>query len=319
MRQVIEQSILKTIAFFDVFNYPLTAEEIWKWLYRPGREVSLSEIKDILEESPVLQEKLVRTEAFWSLKGREYTHIIRKHHNNLAERKFNRAIRLVKFYKFLPFIKMIAICNTLAYSNTNEESDIDFFVVAQKGKIWLVRLLSILVIHILGLRPTKKSSRDAFCFSFFITDDFLDIQNTMMQRDDIYLPYWIMQMLPVYNRQNTYQKFIDSNSWAKKHLPNAYPNQFAKEVKASWFSKLVSQILALLFSPPFFGRAFELVYRRIQARIIGENLKEMINVDTRVIVNEHMLKFHSNDRRELYYKKWRDRMSDLIEKENENV
>lgn len=315
MRSVIEQSILKTVAFFDVFNYPLTAEEIWKWLYRPGRKVSLAEVKDILETSQILQEKLNCTEAFYSLRGREYTHLIRKHHNNLAERKFNRALLLIRFYRYLPFIKMIAICNTLAYSNTGEDSDIDFFVIAQKDKIWVVRFLTIVCVHVLGLRPTVKTSRDAFCFSFFISEEVLDIQSIMMHQNDIYSPYWVAQLLPVFDREETYQKFFQSNTWITKYLPNVFPNQFAKELKPYFLSELVAKILALIFSPIFFGKWFESLYRRAQARIISRNLQEMINVDTRVIVNEHMLKFHSNDRREAFYKKWRERVHTLIDKE----
>lgn len=318
MRSVIEQSILKTIAFFDVFNYPLTAEEIWKWLYRPGRKVSLLEVKDILDTSQYLQEKLVCTEAFYSLHGREYTYLIRKHHNNLAERKFNRALLLIRFYRYLPFIKMIAICNTLAYSNTSEDSDIDFFVIAQKDKIWVVRFLTIVCVHILGLRPTSKNSRDAFCFSFFISEQVLDIQNIMLHQNDIYTPYWVAQLLPVFERDQTYQNFFQSNTWIQKYLPNVFPNKFTKEVTPHFLSELVSKILAFIFSPIFFGKWFELLYRRIQTNIISRNLKEMINVDTRVIVNEYMLKFHSNDRREIFYKKWRERVHTLIDKEINN-
>ncbi|MBP9802548.1 hypothetical protein KBC40_03085 [Patescibacteria group bacterium] len=315
MRPVIEQAILKTVAFFDVFNYPLTAEEIWKWLYRPGRVVSLYEIKDILASSEYLKSKLSVTEAFYSLKDREYTHLIRKHHNNLAERKFNRALLLVRFYRYLPFVKMIAICNTLAYSNTGEDSDIDFFVIVQKDKIWVARFLIIFVVHLLGLRPTKQNSRDSFCFSFFISEEVLDIQNIMMHRDDIYSPYWVAQLLPIFDRDNTYQKFYEANAWVKKYLPNSYENQFVKEVQTHFVSRIFAKVLSVIFSPTLFGFSFEMLYRRFQAKIIARNLKEMINVDTRVIVNEHMLKFHSNDRRELFYKKWRERVHSLIDKE----
>ncbi|MBT4350001.1 hypothetical protein HOD19_04500 [bacterium] len=313
MQQEIESSILKTIAFFDVFNFPLTAEEVWKWLYRPGRKVPLSEVRNILQNSDFLADKIVRTEAFWSLKGREYTYIIRKHHNNLAERKFTRALRLVRIYKYLPFIKMIAICNTLAYSNTGEESDIDFFIITAKNKIWLVRFFTILLVYIFGMRPTYEDSKDAFCLSFFISEDNLDIRRIMMHNNDIYSPYWIRQLLPVYNVDNTYNDFLAANQWTEQHLPNAYANQFVKEVKSNIWSRFIAKALGFILHPPLFGRFFNATYRRIQSKIISRNLQTLINVDTRVIVNDQMLKFHSNDRRELFYKKWRNRLHDLLD------
>jgi hypothetical protein len=313
MKQEIEKSILKTIAFFDVFNYPLTAEEVWKWLHRPGRKVALSQVRDLLQNSDLLQDKIVRTEGFWSLSGREYTHIIRKHHNNLSERKFARALKLVHLYKYLPFIKMIAICNTLAYSNAGEESDIDFFVVTSKNKIWVVRFFTILLVYIFGMRPKLDHHKDAFCLSFFISEDSLDIKRIMLNSRDIYSPYWIRQLLPVYNIDNTYQKFLTANQWTESYLPNAYANQFVKEIKPSWWSIVISRLIGLIISPPFLGRAFNAGYRRLQSKIISRNLQTLINVDTRVIVDEQMLKFHSNDRREIFYKKWRDRVHQLLD------
>ena len=41
----LERAIIKTIAFFDVFSYPLTANEILKWLYKPQNKYTLSDIK----------------------------------------------------------------------------------------------------------------------------------------------------------------------------------------------------------------------------------------------------------------------------------
>ena len=151
MRSQIEQSILKTLAFFDIFNYPLTTEEIWKWLYRPGAKVSLADIKAVLADSDFLRDKISLIEGFYALRGREHTHLIRKQHNNLAERKFARAVRLVRLYKYLPFIKMIAVCNTLAYSNASEDSDIDFFIITNKRRIWLVRFFTIVMIFLLNI------------------------------------------------------------------------------------------------------------------------------------------------------------------------
>ena len=312
MRSQIEQSILKTLAFFDIFNYPLTAEEIWKWLYRPSRKVTLSEVKSILASSDFLRSKIVLIEGFYALQGREHIYLIRKHHNNLAEHKFAKAVRLVHFYKYLPFIKMIAICNNLAYSNSSEESDIDFFIITDKHKIWVVRFFTVLMIFLFGLRPTDKNSHDTFCLSFFISEEDLDIKKIMLHHHDIYSPYWLKQLMPIYNKSNTYQKFLQANKWSDNYLPNAYPNQFVNEVMVTRWSRFMSRLVALIIYPPVIGRGFNIWYRRLQSLIIARNLKEIVNVDTRVIVNEQMLKFHHNDRRELFYKKWRERLYNLL-------
>ena len=144
----IEKSIIQTLAFFDIFSYPLTESEIWKWLYKPGKKVALSEIKNVLEDSEFLTDKVSKVEGFYSLKDRENTCYRRKQNNNVAEHKYRRAIRLAKLYRFIPFIRMMAVCNSLAISNAKEDSDIDFFIITKKNKIWLARFFSVLFIKI---------------------------------------------------------------------------------------------------------------------------------------------------------------------------
>lgn len=307
----LEKSILKTIAFFDIFSYPLTVNEVWKWLYKPQQEYSLLDVKDSLENSAILKDKLGQHEGFYHLKGRSSIHLKRKQNNNLAERKFRRVVYLAEIYRFIPFVRMMAVCNSLGYSNANEKSDIDLFIIARHGTIWLARLFTILIVKFLNLRPKEDSKKDTFCLSFFIDEKYLDIENSRMGADDIYYPYWVANLIPVYNPDNLYEKFLQANDWYKKCLPNAYANQFAKEVHPNIFSKLINYIISFIFHPPFLRRVVYNFYRTLQVRIIDKNLKSLINIDTRVIVNERMLKFYSNDNRETFAKQWRDRIHQL--------
>ena len=159
----LDNSILKTLIFFDIFDYPLTVTELWKWLYRPGEKYSLSQVKHALVNSPDLIGKIDSAEGFYSLKGRVHNFFRSKQNNNLAERKFSKAVRLAKFYRFIPFVRMMAVVNSLAYSNAKENSDIDFFIITSKNKIWLARFFTILFVRTFGLRHKKESNRDAFC------------------------------------------------------------------------------------------------------------------------------------------------------------
>lgn len=311
----LEKSILKTVSFFDVFSYPLTASEIWKWLYKPQQNYSLFDIKECLDKSSVLNDKLECREGFYSILGRESIHLKRKHNNNLAERKFRKVVYLARVYRFIPFVRMMAVCNSLGYSNAREKSDIDLFIIARRRTIWLARLFTILVVKILHMRPTEENKQDAFCLSFFIDENYLDIENSRMGSEDIYYPYWVSNLIPIYDPDGLYKKFLEANKWYKKYLPNAYPNQFSKEVHPTWLSKTFNHILYLIFYPPVLRRVTYNFYRKIQVKIIGRNLKALINIDTRVIVNERMLKFYSNDNRELFAKRWKDTVRELIGKD----
>ena len=308
----LEKAILKTIAFFDIFSYPLTASEIWKWLYKPQRHYTLSDVREVLESSVVLKNLLTSKEGFYYISGRDHIYLRRKQNNNLAERKFRKVVYQAKIYRFIPFVKMVAVCNSLGYSNAGEKSDIDLFVISRRGTIWLARFFTILIVKFLGMRPTEDNKKDAFCLSFFVDEDYLNILNSRMGSDDVYYPYWISNLIPIYNLDGLYEKFLEANRWYKDYLPNAYANEFSKEVKASKLSKIFSQLFLFCFHPPFLRRFIYNFYRGLQVKIIDKNLKSLINIDTRVIVNERMLKFYSNDNRELFAKSWRERIRKLV-------
>lgn len=314
----LEQSILKTLAFFDIFKYPLTETEIWKWLYRAPKEVVLSDIRSVLQNSDILKNKISQTEGFYCLKGSEHFYLLRKQNNNLAERKFARAIRLVKLYRLIPFVRMIAVCNTLAYSNARNESDIDFFVITKKDKIWLARFFALVFVQIFGLRPKENKSRDTFCFSFFIDESKLDISGVKMTKD-VYFPYWVGQLMPIYDPAGVYAKFLAANNWHQQYLPNAWANDFAKQVSETWWSKVICRLTEFIFSPPLFNRWTDDIYSYLQIKIIDKNLKALVNVDSRVIINESMLKFHQTDRREYFYHQWKERLNNLLDYDGQNI
>jgi len=307
----LEKSIIKTLAFFDIFNYPLTELEFFKWLYKPSSPVSLADIRTTLTKSQWLSDKISQTQGFYSLTGREDIYLSRKTNNNLVEAKFKKVVRLVKVYRFLPFVRMIAICNSLAYSNANRDSDIDLFIISRRNQIWLARFFTIIIIKLLGQRPEAQNRRDTFCLSFFIDEDKLNIESGRLHKEDIYYPYWVSQLLPVYNPDGLYEKFLLANNWYHQYLPQAYANNFLAEVKETKASSFWGKVIGFILYPPFLGSWLYNFYRRSQVKIIDRNLQKIVNIDTRVIVSETMLKFYPNDRRELFYKKWQGRIANL--------
>jgi predicted nucleotidyltransferase len=303
MENNLEKSILATIAYFDIFDYPLTIVELWKWLYQSGAEEkknNLSEILDILENNVKINSLVGSRRGFYFLRGREAIVELRQARYNLAEKKFKRALRVGFFLKRLPGIKMIAVCNNLAWSNAGEESDIDLFVVTEKGKIWTTRFWAAGLLKIFGLRPNEKRTKDKICLSFFADEENLNLEKISLGRPDIYLIYWIAQIAPIYDPGGIYQKFLEANSWIKKYLPNYLGVEPGRQ------RLLGRQKLALNFLG--WGENF---FHRIQLRAMPTKLKEMANRDSRVIVNDSMLKFHANDRREEYRDKWIKQISKL--------
>jgi len=294
----LEKSILATIAYFDVFDYTMTVAEIWKWLWAENSEaIEISEIKNLLEESEFLKSLVGNGRGFYYLKGKEKLAELRQKRYNLAEKKLRKARRAVRFLGLMPGVKMIAVCNSLSWANASEGSDIDLFVVTARNKIWTSRFWTAGFLALLGLRPKKNKTRDKICLSFFVDEDSLDLRPLAIGESDIYLMYWVSQLMPLYDKDGVYQKFWISNTWVNNFLPNIFPREqvvVAKKNNSAGRSG--------------FGEKF---FRWLQIKMMPANLKEMANRDSRVVVTDKILKFHANDRREEYKQKWIKRTHEL--------
>ena len=302
--KTIKQSILKTIIFFDLFNYPLTDMEILRYLdlkcdYEDLKG-ELSNMTDILENK----------NSMYFLKGRSEIYEIRMKRYNYADRKFRRAKLIAKIFKFIPWIKMIAIGNIIGSENLKDDSDIDFFIITEKNRIWISRLFTVFIIKVLNLRPQENNSRDKICLSFFISEEDLNLKRFMIKDDfknqDSYFLFWLADLFPIYNPHNLYEKLIDTNTWIYNSLPN-------------WFilSSVLKRNAGKSFS--FFYRDFvdmlcgglEGVFKKKQLKIMPESITCILNSDTRVIADNTAIKLHVNDRRKYYNSLFQERVQNL--------
>ncbi|MEK7452557.1 MAG: hypothetical protein AAB664_04410, partial [Patescibacteria group bacterium] len=66
----LEQSILRTLCWFSVFDRPITRFEIWKWLLEPDRAYDLAEVYRTIESSEWIKERTVEKDGFYQLRKR---------------------------------------------------------------------------------------------------------------------------------------------------------------------------------------------------------------------------------------------------------
>ncbi len=305
----LQKAIIKTIAYYDIFDYPLTITEIWKWLFvdreAAGRfaDITLVDVWQAVDRL-VASGRLVQQRGYYHFPGREDCAKLRQQRYRLAERKYFRAIRVIRWLRYVPFIRMIGICNTLAYSNSRDEADIDLFIITEPGRIWQVRWWVAGLLKLFGLRPSSRQTKNTICPSFFVDTKHMDLQSLTIP-NDIYLPYWVAQVYPVYD-EGVYQSFVAANEWVRRQLP--YWHKTAPVPR-----RMVSQ-------PGILRRAIEAVasllpehlYRKMQMNIMPEDLRSMANHDSRVVITDYILKFHHNDRRTVFLKRWRQRVAEVL-------
>ncbi len=295
-KQKLEEAIIRVIVFFDMFDYPLTEFEIWKYL---DLKCDLSDIKSIITRS------IEQKNGFYFLRGRNEIIEKRMKRYNLNDKKFNRALLIAWIFKFIPWIKMIAVTGSKGSHNLKKEGDIDFFIVTQKKRIWVTRFFCIGVVKMLNLRPKKKSKKNKICLSFYITEDEMSLENVMLSGVDVDFIYWLAGFVPIYERDNIYGKFCRENDWIEKYLPNFFWTKTNKRNVGKSFGSFYYNSVDVVI-----GGA-ERILRKIQLKILPGSLKSLMNKDTRVIINDKILKLHSRDKREECRKRFETKMKDL--------
>jgi len=283
----IAKAILKTLVFFDIFNYPLTLTEIWQYLYAPGDEkISINVINQKLN-SPELKSKIGFAQGFYFILGKEKNVDLRKERYLIAEPKLKKAKRFIKYLRHLGGVRGVAISNTLALHHSRRDADIDIFIITRSGKIWSSRFWSLLPLYIFGKRPTPQSTRDKFCLSFWVDEKSLDISPWKLERD-IYYIYWLATLMPIYD-QGVFNKFWQENKWINKFLPNFSVPEISTRLKVRGSWRL-----------PMLG---ENIFKTAQKMIMPQELKALGQSDSSaVVIKAGVLKFHPTDRREDFQK-----------------
>lgn len=273
-----EKAILKTLIYSNMFDYPLTKEELWRYAISP---VTLNKKKffNALHQSSYLQEK----EGYYYLSQKKYLIKIRVDRGKIAEKKMASSLHISKIIGLIPFIYFIGITGSLAVANTKKDDDIDLCIITQNNTLWLTRFLILLILQVLGKRRQKYETNvnNKLCVNLMLEESQLGI---FSQKQNIYTAHEITQIKPLFIRYNMFQKFLSANIWVKKFLPHAIP-KFQKNIifnkkpmqTASFvaFFNLLAKQLQLWYMKKH--RTSEIISDSIVAFYPGETQKRILN------------------------------------------
>lgn len=296
----LDVSIQKTLAYFSLFNYPLTKEELFAYLWQPPRisyeEFAAGGIAGIGEKY-----------GYYFLPGREETAENRRRHLLISEMKMKIARRAVKKIRAVPFLRAVFVCNSVGQGLARPESDIDFFIVAAPGRVWLVRFFTNLILKFWRQRTYGKSQRDKICLSFYVDENHLDLNSLCAVKDDIHFIYWMHQMIPIFDPDNFYQKFLAANRWTKDSLPNIGrigSGGYLFNVAESGWSRGWKRAWESIWGGAY-GKLLELQAKGIQMQRLKAGIKEAAaRGDNSVVISDSVIKLHENDARVKYFERW---------------
>src|SRR5688572_17735446 len=152
--------LLVTVAYADIFAYPLTRKELTTWFlfYRtlPTR----------------LPRQTHEFQGFVSVRGRKKIVRLRLQKQKEQKKKWQLGNKAGKILSYIPTIRLIGVTGGLAMNNAAREDDIDLFIVVAGGTLWTTRLIATVLMDLFGLRrkPGDRKIQDKVCLNMFMTE-----------------------------------------------------------------------------------------------------------------------------------------------------
>lgn len=297
----LQQSIIKTLSFFDLFSQPLTVQEVYRFLYCPPSGVVLADVVRELEHASYV----TKLDGVYALKNGRSTMRSRGEHQRQYIQKMKRAKRATSLISLVPFVRAVFVCNTVGFGVPTEQSDIDIVVIAKDKTIFLTRFLVTMLLSITGFRRHGRRVQNKICLSFYLSENSLSLQSLAIERD-IYLVHWIALLIPVYDPDQLHARMLRDNAWVCETLPFACTPYIAAShirVNNAVWGRLFRCVCSFQFLSSLW-RVGEMVTKRVQLWWMKDKLARSRQIQTAVIVSDSMLKFHEEDRRVVYRDEW---------------
>lgn len=199
-------AVLSALAYAEVFSYPLSAPEIHQ-----GMELEINDPEDLTNELKALceQKYVYKYGDFYSLSSDPNCLKKRLERNSRAAKYLPWAKRISRFIGGFPFVKAVLLSGSISKNSMDNDSDIDYFIITEPGRLWVARTLLIAFKKLFLFNSYK----------FFCLNYFLDTDNLVVKDHNAYVAHEIASLIPTYGEENC-KAFHNQNKWIIEYLPN---------------------------------------------------------------------------------------------------
>lgn len=289
-QEEIVTTILAALAYADLFDYPLTLDEMAR--YQVGTNFSGEQIRAALAGDPTLKARVGTTAGYFHLKGRQEVVGLRREREQHSRKVWRRAIRYSRLVSRLPYVRMVAVTGALAVHNIGALPDIDLLVVTRDGRVWICRRALIACVRVARLLG------DDLCPNYVICES-----NLELDQRDFFTAHELAQMVPM-SGLPVYGRMLRANNWANRYLPSALKERTTPE-KQPRRNVLRSAVEALL-GHRLFDRWERWELRRLQAK-----LKPLLGEAAEVVCSPTQCKGHTGLHRQRVMSRYRQRLEEV--------
>lgn len=235
VRSGVQTNILKVLAYYDIFQYPLTVAEIGQFL---GKQLDEKDFVPALQ-GLISDRVIFYHQGFYSLQDNTLLTYRRREGNWRAGKLLPKAFKIGRFLFRFPFVRGVCISGSLSKNFADENADIDFFIITRANRLWIART----IMHLFKKLTFLTGHQHYFCMNYYIDEEAL-----LITEQNIYTALEIATLIPVAGKQ-TNENFLRTNNWVARFFPachNAYPGP--GPAFRTGLKKLLERILSGRFS-----------------------------------------------------------------------
>lgn len=203
------EELIRIILYFDVFSYPLTGDELFRYA-----GVRKQEEKNQLAcelDTLVSKELIQYSKGYFFVGGKTAMVDRRIQGNERARKRFKTAQRYSRIIASFPFVRGVLLSGSISKGYMDKKDDIDYFIITKTGRLWLARTLLILFKKIFLFNSYRN-----FCVNYFVDQDHL-----LIKEQNRFTATEIVFLIPTFNG-HLHRKLLDVNAWVKNYYPDFY-------------------------------------------------------------------------------------------------
>lgn len=207
MTDALDHAIVHTLAYADVFDYPLSAAEVHRYLI--GAAAVPAEIDRQLSALSNGRKQIEQHGDWFVLPGRAENCAARRNRAFASARLWAQAQCWAARIAALPFVRMVAITGALSMNNAPNHDDIDLFLITQPRRVWLTRAMTVGMVRLARLAGT------GLCPNYVLA-----VTALAQTQQNLFIAHEIAQMVPLFGDE-VYHQLRAANGWTEHWLPNA--------------------------------------------------------------------------------------------------
>lgn len=176
---------------------------------------------------------------------------------------------------------------SLARGEATGKSDIDFFIVTKKGRIWTCRTFVTILVSLTGYRRHGDKIAGRICLNRYQTEDNLDIKP-----HNLYHAFDYSKAKPLWETDRIYSRYLKENRWIKQKFGYAIGRLDCHADARNDITSRLAMLTRRIGERIFDSNWLEDKLKQYQSKRIQSDARTLNSPEGKVFISDKELRFH---------------------------